>query len=81
MTDPTTTQGKLPAPPTAPQYELIPTGSDRISFWGQIRVADAADLQAAMAHWKAGHDGYSPHIHTDSVDPCIAHWRRWKTCD
>lgn len=17
----------------------------------------------------------------DSVDPCIAHWRRWKTCD
>lgn len=69
------------APIQAPAYELFQTGQDRISIWGQLRVVDAADRQAAMAHWKAGHDGYSPHITTDSVDPCIAHWRRWKTCD
>jgi hypothetical protein len=78
---PDTTQGKLPAPPTAPQYQLIQTGQDRVSAWGQIRVTDAADLQAAMSSWKDRWLGYSPSIYADSVDPCLAHWRRWNTCE
>jgi hypothetical protein len=80
MTSPATSTEPA-APIQAPAYELFQTGQDRISVWGQMRVADAADRQAAMADWKSRTDGYSPHITTDSVDPCIAHWRRWKTCD
>jgi hypothetical protein len=80
MTTPATITNPA-APIQAPAYELFQTGQDRISIWGQLRVADAADRQAAMAHWKDKAEGYSPHIHADSVDPCIAHWRRWKTCE
>jgi hypothetical protein len=81
MTTPATITNSA-APIQAPAYELFQTGSDRISIWGQLRVADAADLPAAMAAWKESWgSAYSPHIYADSVDPCIAHWRRWKSCE
>jgi hypothetical protein len=80
MTTPATTTAPA-SPAERPAYELIPTGSDNISFWGQIRVSDPADLAAAMEHWEMRWYGYSPRIYADSVDPCLAHWRRWNTCE
>jgi hypothetical protein len=65
----------------APHYDITETATTRTGHAGTIRVNDAAELQAAMTHWRNRWMGYEPRIHADETDPCLASWSRWNTCE
>lgn len=58
--------------------ELIETGSDKTSVWGQLRADSPGELSDAMRAWKQDWLTYAPSIHRDPVDLTLAHWTRWK---
>jgi hypothetical protein len=82
MTTPAThTNSAAPVVSAAPWYSLEAVQQTATGYEGLLRVLDAADLPAAMAHWKDKWAGYEPRIVADSVDPCLAKWSRWNTCE
>lgn len=64
-----------------PWYSLEAVKQTSTGYEGLLRVLKPDDLPAAMADWKDRWMMYEPRIVADSVDPCLAKWSRWNTCE